>query len=729
MSDSRPTGPASGPDGVPPDAPGIPGYRIRRPLGRGGMATVWLAVQESLDREVAIKVMSPEALADESAKQRFEQEARTIARLEHPGIVGIHEVGRTAAGHPYYVMPYLARGALGQRDYRDDEGSVFDILASLLSALEYAHARGIVHRDVKAENVLFDAGNRPRLTDFGIALSKEDRSRITTAGLALGSGGYMAPEQARGEEVDGRADLYSVGVLAWELLTGRLPFHSSEPLALALMHAQDPVPKLPEALSHWQDFIERAMAKAPEDRFRNAREMLDALERLRAEFEVDEDGGPAPEVVPLRERLARLAPRLRGPALLAAGTATALLAAWLLWAWLPGVLVDRDAREPAAVAAPDRASQAALPRREGSLAELVADGERQLEAGQLLAPGDDNAADTWQSAAAIDPDDPAVAEGLDRTLRALAEAVAEDIRAGNDDQARTGFARARELAERTGREAGSAWQAVREATHDAALERLQRALDGFNRDAGESAAELVASLGLDHPDLQARSERTRDLPRPGQRLAGEPSMVFVSPAQGDRPAWAAMTTPVTVAEYRRFASAVNRSPANCHLPASLVRVFARKTWDDPPFDQNADHPVVCVNFDDARTYAEWLSARNGTRLRLPRSSEWRRMAAGVPAGQCNTARLGCGGNRGTLGVGRYAASPLGLRDVNGNVSEWLLDCAGSCTRRLVGGPSWRDDPGTAAATTQDVAAERGHEFVGFRLVRELRPGDNVEFAP
>jgi tRNA A-37 threonylcarbamoyl transferase component Bud32 len=258
--------------------PHIPGYAFKRQLGRGGMATVYLATQQSLDRPVAIKVMAAEALRDEVSKQRFENEARTIARLAHPGIVGIHEVGRTDDGRMYYVMPYLANGDLSGRDLRGDEARIAAVLRALLEALGQAHARGIVHRDVKRENVLFDAGDRPLLTDFGIATSKaEDTSRLTSAGTALGSSAYMAPEQARGVRVDARADLYSVGVLAFELLTGHLPYQADDALAMALMHSQDAIPRLPPGKQHWQAFIDRAMAKSPDGRFANAQQMQEAL--------------------------------------------------------------------------------------------------------------------------------------------------------------------------------------------------------------------------------------------------------------------------------------------------------------------------------------------------------------------------------------------------------------------------------------------------------------------
>ena len=246
--------------------PEIRGYRLLRVVGHGGMSTVYLAEQESLGRKVAVKVMLPEALADEVSRRRFENEARTIARLDHSNIVGIYEVGRTTESLPYYAMPYLARGHLGQRITKQggrtrDQARVIATLRALLGALDYAHVRGVVHRDVKSENVLFDDADRPLLADFGIALRKGINPRVTMAGLAVGSTAYMPPEQARGEEVDSRADLYSIGVLAWEMLTGELPFMAGDALSMAVMHAQDPIPRLPLELRHWQRFIDKALAK------------------------------------------------------------------------------------------------------------------------------------------------------------------------------------------------------------------------------------------------------------------------------------------------------------------------------------------------------------------------------------------------------------------------------------------------------------------------------------
>src|SRR5690606_10936591 len=225
--------------------PEIRGYRLLRALNHGGMSTVFLAEQLAPRRQVAIKVVAPHALSDEVSRRRFENEVRTMARLEHPHVVRINELGRTSQGLPYYAMPYLPRGHLGQRSFRLPDGTanekqVIEVLRALLSALAYAHLRGVVHRDVKAENVLFDEAERPLLADFGVALRRGYGPRVTAAGLAVGSTAYMAPEQARGEEVDGRADLYSVGVLAWEMLVGELPYRAADALSMAVMHAQDP---------------------------------------------------------------------------------------------------------------------------------------------------------------------------------------------------------------------------------------------------------------------------------------------------------------------------------------------------------------------------------------------------------------------------------------------------------------------------------------------------------
>ncbi|SDD84044.1 protein kinase domain-containing protein [Aquimonas voraii] len=357
--------------------PDIPGYRVLRRLGQGGMSYVYLGVQESLDRQVAIKVIAPTALKDEISKLRFEREARTIAKLQHPAIVSIHDVGRTELGLLYYVMPFLPRGHLGQRELTEDEPRLIAILRALLWGLDYAHERGVVHRDIKSENVLFDNVDRPLLTDFGIAMHRGDRSRVTDGGFALGSATHMAPEQARGEKVDGRADLYSIGVLAYDKLIGELPFQAEGPLQMAVRHSVDPIPRLPPHKAHWQAFIDRALAKMPDARFGSAQEMMAALDRIeQARLEAGAPALPPDETITAPRAALPAAPKRAINPLFVASAALvvlvlALVVAWQAWNQRGSTAAVVDAIE--AIAEPAATpTRAALPAPESAGSEAPA---------------------------------------------------------------------------------------------------------------------------------------------------------------------------------------------------------------------------------------------------------------------------------------------------------------------------------------------------------------------
>lgn len=256
----------------------IPGYLIKREIGAGGMATVHLAVQTSLEREVALKVMNPAMVSDPTFSRRFMQEARTLASLAHPNIVAVYDVGITDEKLHYFSMQHLPHGDFLHR-IRDGIGEreVLRIIAGVGRALGYAHQRGFVHRDVAPGNVLFDVNGSPVLTDFGIARAVSKTSRITNAGVSVGTSHYMSPEQARGGDVDGRSDLYSLGAVTFEALTGHAPYEGDDGFAIAYAHVFEPIPRLPQQLQHWQALIDRAMAKDPAQRFQNADEFLAAL--------------------------------------------------------------------------------------------------------------------------------------------------------------------------------------------------------------------------------------------------------------------------------------------------------------------------------------------------------------------------------------------------------------------------------------------------------------------
>jgi serine/threonine-protein kinase PpkA len=726
--------------------PSVPGYRIVRRLGQGGMAVVYLAVQESLDREVAIKVMAPSASADEAQAQRFEHEARIIAKLEHPGIVGIHEVGRTQEGQLYYVMPYLARGDLSQRDYHNSETRIVDLLRGLLDALGYAHARGIVHRDVKAENVLFNNADQPQLTDFGIALSRRSgRARITTDGLALGSGGYMSPEQARGEQVDGRADLYSLGVLTYELLTGELPFQADDPLALALMHAQDPVPPLPPEKAHWQAFVSSAMAKSPDRRFRNAQAMTRALDAVARRLEPPSG---------MRAFVSHAFWR-RPPGLIAAGMLVALA---LGAVWLPRL---RDAMVDDPVAAlPDLDAPIEIPpeavaptaaERQAAIAQRLSDARAQLDAGAWVSPAGANAAESYLAVLRAAPGDEDALMGLDAVLVAVGDAAAGAIARGARDEARERWEQARLLAESARLQERAAWPQVQATVRTAASKRIEAELASFDREAALAWSTLPAELGIEDAALAALRERAGQLPETGAALRddGGPALVYLGAQLGrSRVAapFAMMRQEITRAEYGSFVAQTKRAPSNCRNRLSPLQLLAKRQWNDPGFDQAGNHPAVCISFDDARAYAAWLSRRTGQRYRLPTLDEWRHAAQYVPDGSLcragNIADQSTGGlgerhacndtQRNTAPVGSYAANRVGLRDLIGNAGEWTLACddalnvpartldTRSCAKRIAAGTSWRDGPSAPAASHRQILdPSRGYDDVGFRLVREL----------
>lgn len=260
----------------------VPGYAISKEIGVGGMATVYLAVQTSLEREVALKVMTPALVADPNFSRRFLMEARTLASLSHPNIVAVYDVGVTDQQLHYFSMQHLPGGDFAQRIKAGPPApaEVARVLAGVARALGFAHLRGFVHRDVSPANILFDASDNPVLTDFGIARAVTRTSRLTNAGASVGTSHYMSPEQARGGNVDARSDLYSLGAVAYEALTGQPPFDGEDGFAIAYAHVFEPVPRLPPPLAAWQPLIDRALAKDPAARFPDSEAFIAALEAV-----------------------------------------------------------------------------------------------------------------------------------------------------------------------------------------------------------------------------------------------------------------------------------------------------------------------------------------------------------------------------------------------------------------------------------------------------------------
>ena len=258
----------------------IPGYEIIRTLGVGGQATVYLAIQKGFDREVALKVMSPALAADPTFGERFIREAKIVAKLAHSRIVTVYDVGES--GNFYYLAMEYMRGK--ELKARISGGlktkEALTIIAKLAKALHFAHSKGYIHRDVKSENILFDDDDQPILTDFGIAKASNSSTQMTQTGKLIGTPEYMSPEQCRGKKLDGRSDLYSLGIILFEMMTGSVPFTGEDSVSICIKHVTKPVPQLPARLNHLQWIINSLLDKNPNARFQTGDELADALKEF-----------------------------------------------------------------------------------------------------------------------------------------------------------------------------------------------------------------------------------------------------------------------------------------------------------------------------------------------------------------------------------------------------------------------------------------------------------------
>lgn len=427
----------------------IPGYEILHELGRGGMSTVYLAVQESLQRNLALKVMSSTLSVDPSFKDRFMREGRTLGQLTHPNIVTVYDIGISASRY-FIAMEYVGGGTLGERIEKGlPLHESLRIVRDIGRALNYAHRRGFVHRDVKPSNILFREDDTPVLADFGIARSVDSNTHLTKTGISVGTPNYMSPEQVTGQSIDGRSDLYSLGIVLYEMLTGAPPFHGESAIATSLKHITEPLPKLPERLSFLQPVMERVLAKTPGDRFADLQEFIEALHRA-----VAADGGDGPTGARTelskktllyderRDKPTNLAgkqkdpPRPESVSRTDSGAGAPRTSAWLAvfrrhprWKLSGGLSVAGVLAAGAALMLSEPALDPATQRAVDHLLRIA---ERHLTDGQLIEPEGFNAFETYRGILEIAPDYKEALSGLHQ--------IAEQLEAEARAKRKTGYA-------------------------------------------------------------------------------------------------------------------------------------------------------------------------------------------------------------------------------------------------------------------------------------------------
>lgn len=806
----------------------IPGYDIEREIGRGGMASVYLARQTLLDREVALKVLAPDFVRDKIQAQRFLQEARMLAQLNHPHVVAIYDVGTTGDGVAYFSMQKLDGGDFGRRMAEGiSEEDLIETLVAVAAALGYAHERGYVHRDVTPGNIMFDGAGKPVLTDFGIALRVDADARMTAAGHSIGTGHYMSPEQARGQAVDARSDLYSLGVVAFEALSGHPPFAGADGFAVAFAHVHDPIPRLPRDCNHWQPWIDSAMAKKPEDRFRDSAQLISRMRdvapqafsrvmrgdrvqllaakpaprdqpgqrQLRrgraAEDSLTEAtpwfGGRALAItgdkiaVGLRTGLQRLAESRRQPLLLAAVLAAALVVLLLVFG-LPGGSTspaDRglaadatsaatkdptptpspagledspgaatgnvDAAASAAVASAlipaSQVDVARVPTVRDPVLALLAEAEAAVAAERLTRPTADNAYDRYLLVENIEPGNREARAGIEKIVRRYVELALAARRTGGP-QWQSYAAQAEMIVSERGLDAALLGPLKEERTKAvaAAIAEGEKALLASDRDAARAAFERALALDPDNSKARDGLKRAGNVggrgyafndPLPG---GGEgPKMVVVDRIAVSR-------TEVTVAEFQRYWQAAGKAAHGGSLPScrdreALLRASRKRSWQDPGYPQTGAHPVVCVSYAMAESFAKWLARQSGEPYRLPDRAELARLSP--------IALKGCRANVRDLAyqkahegkaivdcddgaayaqaVGRFEIIPPGIADGRGNVREWTSTCEGrGCRARIAYGDSW-------ASEARDIngvgfAAGAASNTIGFRVARVIDGG-------
>lgn len=730
----------------------IPGYQIEREIGHGGMATVYKAVQTSLERAVALKVMAPALAADTTFGERFQKEAKTVASLTHPNILAIHDIGAIGP-YNYIAMELVSGGDLKQHIHKGiSTDRSLQIIKQVAAALAHAHRQGFVHRDIKPENILFRDDGTVVLTDFGIAKSVDSTTRMTITGMSIGTPRYMSPEQAQGKSgLDHRSDLYSLGVVLFESLTGKAPFDAETPVGIALKHVQAAIPKLPDPVLKYQPLIDRLMAKNPADRYTTASELIDHIEQIQA-------GKKRPLLAATKRRTSET--KIGGLKWLMLTLTLILIAGAGVYFATRKPMVTRAPTPPATdenqlftvpadsdkkitqtaeietpqdrVSAPpsQRAKMPVVDQQQEKIRKILAAAERDLAAMRLASPKGDNAAEKYLRVLALDPDNAIAQKGLNKLVGKYLTLCDEAISSLSFDKANGYLDSAAQFNLKSGQIAAA-----------------RRRVEAARREhAAKTRMAKQRSLQVQNKSTQATG------PKHGDRYRNALGMKFIFVGPGNFMMGSPKNEP-------------GRSSNEIQHLVKLSKGFWLQTtevtqtqWvmvmgNNPSHFKGIDLPVESVSWKDIQQFIKKLNQKQSRKItvRLPTEAEWEYAArAGTSTafafGKCLTTQqanyigksplAGCEKSKylkKTALAGILAANPWGFYDMHGNVHEWCQDWLSAYSQKeatdptgpkkgrykIIRGGSWRQ--GAAAcrcAARNRYAPARRSSSLGFRLAAD-----------